>query len=42
MIAASGAAIVLGHSCEPAALGRLARHVPSLRIDVATGDSVNV
>ena len=42
MTAASAAATVLGHSCEPAALARLARHVPSLRTDVATGDSVDL
>jgi uncharacterized protein len=42
MIAASGATTVLGHSCEPVALARLARHLPSLRTDVATGGHVDV
>ena len=42
MIAASAAATVLGHSCEPDALARLARHVPALRTGVATGDSVDL
>jgi uncharacterized protein len=42
LLAASAAATVLGHSCEPEALARLARHVPSLRTDVATGDSVDL
>jgi hypothetical protein len=40
MVAASGAATVLGHSCEPAALARLARYLPQLRADLATGAAV--
>ncbi len=39
---ASGARIVLGHSCEPEALARLAAHLPSLRMDLATGDSLEI
>ena len=42
MIAASAARTVLGHSCERAALARLASHVPSLRTDLATGDYVDL
>ena len=42
MVAASAATTVLGHSCERAALVRLASHVPLLRTDVATGDSVDL
>lgn len=40
--AASGARLVLGHSCEPAALARLASHLPALRTDAATGDSLTL
>lgn len=39
---ATGARMVLGHSCEPAALARLARHLPALRVDVRTGDAVTI
>jgi hypothetical protein len=42
MVMQSQAKLVLGHSCEPAALGRLARYLPSLRADVATGDSLEL
>ena len=42
LIAASGATTILGHSCERDALARLARHAPSLRTDVATGDHVDL
>lgn len=42
MIAASAATTVLGHSCERAALERLARRVPSLRTDLATGEHVDL
>ena len=38
----SGARLVLGHSCEPAALARLARDLPALRIDAATGDRIDL
>ena len=34
-----GAAALLGHSCEPAALARLAQHLPDLRTGLATGDA---
>jgi len=37
-----GASIVLGHSCEPEALARLARHLPGLRIDIATGNRLDL
>jgi hypothetical protein len=40
--ARTGARLVLGHSCEPAALARLARHLPALRTDVRTGDTVTL
>jgi len=33
---------VIGHSCEPAALLRLAQHVPALRSDAATGDVIDI
>jgi Cft2 family RNA processing exonuclease len=42
MVAASAATTVIGHSCEPAALAQLARHIPMLRTDVATGGYVDV
>ena len=35
-------AIVLGHSCERAALERLTRHIPRLRADLATGDRLEL
>jgi glyoxylase-like metal-dependent hydrolase (beta-lactamase superfamily II) len=38
----TGARIVLGHSCEPPGLARLARHLPALRVDVRTGDTVTL
>jgi len=42
-IAASSAAkIVLGHSCERAALEQLERHIPRLRADLATGDQLDL
>jgi glyoxylase-like metal-dependent hydrolase (beta-lactamase superfamily II) len=34
--------LVLGHSCTPDALARLATHLPGLRYDLATGDHVDV
>jgi glyoxylase-like metal-dependent hydrolase (beta-lactamase superfamily II) len=40
--AASGARLVLGHSCERDALQRLARHLPGLRADLGTGDRVEL
>jgi len=33
---------VLGHSCDTAALARLARHIPNLRADAKTGDTLSV
>jgi hypothetical protein len=33
---------VLGHSCDAASLARLARHIPNLRADAATGDTLSV
>lgn len=39
LAAATSAPVVLGHSCEPDALERLARRVPNLRADPATGDA---
>jgi hypothetical protein len=42
MVAASGAGIVFGHSCDRAALTRLAEYLPSLRVDLATGDFVDL
>jgi len=42
MIASSGARMVLGHSCDPPVLARLHRHLPTLRVDLATGDSVDL
>lgn len=40
--ASSAATIVLGHSCERAALEQLKRHIPRLRADLATGDRVEL
>jgi hypothetical protein len=40
MARATGAKLVLGHSCPLAALAALAAHVPGLRDDVATGASL--
>ena len=42
MVAQSGAATVLGHSCEEDALMRLAGHLPTLRTDLMTGDSLTL
>jgi hypothetical protein len=39
---ASGARVVLGHSCDSAALARLAAYIPALRADAATGDHVDI
>jgi hypothetical protein len=33
---------VLGHSCESVVLARLARHMPALRADLATGDWIDI
>jgi len=40
--ASSAAKIVLGHSCERAALEQLERHIPRLRADLATGDQLDL
>jgi len=42
LAARSGARLVLGHSCDAAALARLARHVPGLRATAATGDTLDL
>jgi len=42
IVAASGASTVLGHSCDGRVLAALARHLPLLRTDLWTGDSLNV
>jgi hypothetical protein len=34
--------MVLGHSCDPPILARLHQHLPTLRADLATGDSVDL
>jgi glyoxylase-like metal-dependent hydrolase (beta-lactamase superfamily II) len=39
LAAATGASVVIGHSCDREALLRLAQHVPNLRTDLATGDA---
>ena len=38
---ASNASVLLGHSCARDALERLAVHLPSLRVDTATGDRID-
>ena len=42
LCAAAAPALVLGHSCDTAALARLARHIPNLRADAKTGDTLSV
>jgi glyoxylase-like metal-dependent hydrolase (beta-lactamase superfamily II) len=42
MATACAATTVLGHSCDHAMLERLARHVPRLRTDLATGDCIDI
>lgn len=42
MVTACAPGIVLGHSCDAATLAELARHLPQLRADVATGDRVDL
>jgi Cft2 family RNA processing exonuclease len=41
IVAGTGATTVIGHSCDRAVLTRLAAQMPSLRTDLATGDSVD-
>ncbi|MGH8712553.1 MAG: MBL fold metallo-hydrolase [Casimicrobiaceae bacterium] len=38
----SEAAIVIGHSCDGAMLARLQRHIARLRVDLATGDRLEI
>ena len=42
IVAASGAAMLIGHSCDDRTLATLARHLPALRTDLATGDSLEL
>jgi uncharacterized protein len=42
LAAATGARVVLGHSCEPPGLVRLATHLPALRVDALTGNHIEV
>jgi uncharacterized protein len=42
LVKTTGASTVIGHSCDHATLARLARHLPMLRTDVATGDTIDV
>lgn len=42
LVKKSNAKLVVGHSCEPAVLARLATHVAALRTDVATGAHIDV
>ncbi|HZP88759.1 MAG TPA: MBL fold metallo-hydrolase [Burkholderiales bacterium] len=39
---ATGASLLIGHSCELPTLQRLGRHLPALRSDVVTGDVLEV
>jgi hypothetical protein len=42
IVESSNAKFVLGHSCEPGMLARLATHVAGLRADIATGAHIDV
>jgi hypothetical protein len=42
IVQATRARLVLGHSCDRATLTRLAAHMPQLRVDAATGDSLEI
>jgi glyoxylase-like metal-dependent hydrolase (beta-lactamase superfamily II) len=42
LVARSRASLVIGHSCDRSALARLARDVPFLRTDLATGNSLDL
>ena len=42
LTSSSKAATVLGHSCDPAMLARLARHLPQLRMGLSTGDCIEL
>jgi len=41
IVAASGASLVIGHSCDADALARLALRIPALRVELATGDRID-
>jgi hypothetical protein len=38
----SAATIVIGHSCDRAALEQLQRYIPRLRVDAATGGRLEI
>ena len=40
--ARTGAHLVLGHSCDPSGLARLAAHVPALSVDALTGNRIEL
>ena len=42
MVGESGAMLAIGHSCDREMLEQLAQHMPSLRTDLATGDTVEL
>ncbi|MDQ6618156.1 MAG: MBL fold metallo-hydrolase [Pseudomonadota bacterium] len=42
MAEGSGASLLVGHSCEPLALERLGRHLPRMRADLRTGDTLDL
>ena len=42
MVRRTGASLLLGHSCETPALERLGRHLPELRTDLVTGDTLEI
>ncbi|MEO8135920.1 MAG: MBL fold metallo-hydrolase [Betaproteobacteria bacterium] len=42
LVAGSHATTVLGHSCEQPVLDRLQERMPSLRVDLATGDHIDI
>ena len=42
LVHGSHATTVLGHSCEQAVLDRLHEQIPALRVDLATGDHIDI
>lgn len=42
LVAGCAAATMLGHSCDAAAIARLAQHLPRLRADLSTGDCIDL
>jgi polysaccharide deacetylase 2 family uncharacterized protein YibQ len=42
MVAQSGATLAIGHSSDRETLKRLARYMPSLRTDLAIGDTIEL